>query len=97
MAPTTIVGQPTTTTPGGRLPLRDGYPLDLSEMLAVAAGIVYIERTSVTGPKGIIRTKKAIRKAFETQIEDKGFPLVEVLSPCPTKLEDVAERVHPLG
>jgi 2-oxoglutarate/2-oxoacid ferredoxin oxidoreductase subunit beta len=84
MAPTTIVGQVTTTSPGGRAPLRDGYPLDLSEMLAVAAGSVYIERTAVTSPKGIIRTKKAIRKAFETQIEDKGFSLVEVLSPCPT-------------
>lgn len=84
MAPTTILGQVTTTSPGGRIPLRDGNPLDLSEMLAVAAGSVYIERTTVTSPKGIIRTKKAIRKAFQTQIDDKGFSLVEILSPCPT-------------
>jgi 2-oxoglutarate/2-oxoacid ferredoxin oxidoreductase subunit beta len=84
MAPTTILGQVTTTSPGGRTPLRDGNPLDLSEMLAVAAGSVYIERTTVTSPKGIIRTKKAIRKAFQTQIDDKGFSLVEILSPCPT-------------
>jgi 2-oxoglutarate/2-oxoacid ferredoxin oxidoreductase subunit beta len=84
MAPTTIPGQVTTTTPGGRLPLRDGNPLDLSEMLAVAAGSVYIERTSVTTPKGILRTRKAIKKAFTVQLEDKGFSLVEVLSPCPT-------------
>ncbi len=84
MAPTTIPGQITTTSPGGRVPLRDGNPLDLSEMLGIAAGSVYIERTSVTSPKGIIRTKKAIKKAFQAQIDDKGFSLVEILSPCPT-------------
>jgi len=84
MAPTTVPGQVTTTSPGGRSPVRDGYPLDLSQMLAVAAGSVYIERTSVTNPKNILRTKRAIRKAFKVQIEDKGFSLVEILSPCPT-------------
>lgn len=84
MAPTTIVGQETTTSPGGRVPLRDGNPLDLSEMLGVATGSVYIERTAVAGAKGVNRTKKAIRKAFMTQLEDKGFSLVEILSPCPT-------------
>ncbi|MFC1835300.1 thiamine pyrophosphate-dependent enzyme [Thermodesulfobacteriota bacterium] len=84
MAPTTILGQETTTTPGGRVPLRDGNPLDLSEMLGVALGSVYIERTSVTRPKGIIKTKKAIKKAFMAQLEDRGFSLVEILSPCPT-------------
>ena len=84
MAPTTVVGQVTTTSPGGRVPLRDGNPLDLSEMLAVAEGSVFIERTSVSNPKGIIKTRKAIKKAFITQLEDKGFSLVEVLSPCPT-------------
>ena len=84
MAPTTLVGQVTTTTPGGRVPLRDGNPLDLSEMLGIAAGSVYIERTTVSNPKGIMRTKKAIKKAFQVQLENKGFSLVEVLSPCPT-------------
>lgn len=84
MAPTTVPGQVTTTSPGGRLPLRDGYPLDLSQMLAVAAGSVYIERTTVSNPKGIMRTKKAIKKAFQIQIEDKGYSLVEILSACPT-------------
>ncbi|MEW6350454.1 MAG: thiamine pyrophosphate-dependent enzyme [Thermodesulfobacteriota bacterium] len=84
MAPTTLTGQVTTTSPGGRIPLRDGNPLDLSEMLALTDGSVYIERTSVSSPKGIIRTKKAIRKAFAIQMEDRGFTLVEVLSPCPT-------------
>jgi 2-oxoglutarate ferredoxin oxidoreductase subunit beta len=84
MAPTTILGQTTTTTPGGRIALRDGYPLDLSQMLAVAAGSVYIERTSATSPKNIMKTKKAIKKAFQVQMDDLGFALVEVLSPCPT-------------
>ncbi len=84
MAPTTLLGQKTTTTPGGRAELRDGYPLDLSQMLAVAAGSVYIERTSVTSPKNIIKTKKAIKKAFQVQMDDLGFALVEIVSPCPT-------------
>lgn len=84
MAPTTIPGQVTTTSPGGRLPLRDGNPLDLSQMLAVAEGSYYIERTAVTSPPGILKTKRAIKKAFVTQLEDKGFSLVEILSPCPT-------------
>jgi 2-oxoglutarate ferredoxin oxidoreductase subunit beta len=84
MAPTTVLGQVTTTSPGGRVPLRDGNPLDLSEMLAVAEGSVYIERTSVSSPKGVLKTRKAIKKAFITQLEDKGFSLVEILSPCPT-------------
>jgi 2-oxoglutarate/2-oxoacid ferredoxin oxidoreductase subunit beta len=84
MAPTTIPGQVTTTSPGGRLPLRDGNPLDLSEMLGLAAGSVYIERTSVSTPKDIIRTKKALKKAFQVQLDDKGFSLVEILSACPT-------------
>ena len=84
MAPTTIPGQVTTTAPGGRVPLRDGNPLDLSKMLALAEGSVYIERTSVSSPKGILRTRKALKKAFEVQLQDKGFSLVEILSACPT-------------
>lgn len=84
MAPTSLPGQVTTTSPGGRMPLRDGYPLDLSQMLAIAAGSVYIERTTVSSPKGIMKTKKAIKKAFQIQLEDRGFSLVEILSPCPT-------------
>jgi 2-oxoglutarate ferredoxin oxidoreductase subunit beta len=84
MAPTTVPGQVTTTSPGGRVPLRDGNPLDLSEMLAVAKGSVYIERTSVSNPQAIIRTRRAIKKAFLAQIENRGFSLVEILSACPT-------------
>lgn len=84
MAPTTLPGQNSTTTPGGRDLARDGAPLDLSQMLAIAKGSVYIERTAVNSPKNIIRTKRALTKAFRTQMEGLGFSLVEILSPCPT-------------
>ncbi len=108
MAPTTLLGQTTTTTPGGRLALRDGYPLDLSQMLAVAGGSVYIERTAVTSPKKIVRTKKAIKKAFRVQMDDLGFSLVEILSQCPTnwklssvdscrRVEEEVVKDYPLG
>lgn len=84
MAPTTLLGQNSTTTPGGRDFIRDGGPIDLSEMLAIAKGSVYLERTSVSSPRNIRRTKRAIKKAFQVQMEGLGFSLVEVLSPCPT-------------
>jgi len=81
MAPTTMRGQKTTTTPEGRT---SGHPLKVSELLSTIEGVSYIERTSVDSPKNVIRTKKAVEKAFRYQIEGKGFSLVEVLSPCPT-------------
>src|SRR5512136_2124748 len=84
MAPTTILGQSTTTSPGGRKERRDGHPVKLSEMLAVSDGAVYIERTAVSSPAQILKTKKAIAKAFRYQLENKGFSLVEILSACPT-------------
>ena len=84
MAPTTLTGMNSTTTPGGRDTLRDGPPLDLSEMLAIAGGSVYIERTAVNSPKNIRRTKRAITKSFKTQLAGLGFSLVEILAPCPT-------------
>ncbi len=84
MAPTTLLGQNSTTTPGGRDERRDGSPIDLSEMLAVMRGAVYIERTAVNSIKNIRKTKKAITKAFKIQMAGLGFSLVEILSPCPT-------------
>jgi len=84
MAPTTILGQNTTTSPGGRQVNRDGFPINLSEMLAIAKGSAYIERTAVNSPANILKTKRAIAKAFRVQLEGLGFSLVEVLSPCPT-------------
>jgi len=84
MAPTTVLGQNTTTSPGGRKEKRDGLPIDLSGMLAVVKGSAYIERTAVNSPANMLKTKKAIAKAFHIQLEGYGFSLVEVLSPCPT-------------
>ncbi len=83
MAPTTLITQETTTTPYGRDPRLEGYPVKVSEMLALLNGVAYVERTAVNSPAGIRRTKKAISKAFQVQIDDLGFSLVEILSPCP--------------
>ena len=83
MAPTTLSGQKTTTTPYGRDTRIEGYPIRISEMLALADGAVYIERTAVNSPSNIKKTKKAIRKAFQVQLNGVGFALVEILSPCP--------------
>ncbi|MDD5702805.1 MAG: thiamine pyrophosphate-dependent enzyme [Dehalococcoidales bacterium] len=83
MAPTTLLGQKTTTTPNGRNTGIEGNPLKISEMLALVNGAVYIERTAVNSPANIKKTKKAIRKALQVQIDNIGFSLVEVLSPCP--------------
>lgn len=87
MAPTTVIGQNSTTTPDGRNIKRDGMPIDLSQMLAIANGSIYIERTAVNSPKSIMHTKKAIKKAFKVQIEGLGFSLIEILSACPTNLK----------
>ena len=84
MAPTTLPGQRTTTTPGGRDPKLAGNPLRVSEMLATLEGPVYIERVSVDSPKNVIAAKRAILRAFRNQLEGRGFSLVEVLSLCPT-------------
>jgi 2-oxoglutarate ferredoxin oxidoreductase subunit beta len=83
MAPTTILGQKTTTTPSGRKHKMAGYPLRVSELLSTIEGVSYIARTSVDSYKNLIDTKKAIRKSFEYQMKGKGFSLVEILSPCP--------------
>jgi len=86
MAPTTLLGQKTATTPHGREMKSEGWPLKISEMLALLAGVKYIERTSLHSPHEVIKTKKAIRQAFGNQIDNGGFSLVEILSPCPTYL-----------
>lgn len=84
MAPTTLVGQVTQTTPYGRKTETQGYPINMSEMLATLEGTAYIERVAADSVQHIRAAKKAIKKAFETQIAGKGFSLVEVLSTCPT-------------
>lgn len=83
MAPTTLTGQKTTTTPYGRNENIEGYPIKMSEILAIVKGSVYIERVAVNSPNNIRKVKKAIRKAFQVQIDNLGFALVEILSPCP--------------
>lgn len=84
MAPTTLIGQKTTTTPRGREVKTSGYPLRVSELLATIEGASFIARTSVDSIKNLMATKKAVEKAFRYQIEGNGFSLVEILSPCPT-------------
>jgi 2-oxoglutarate ferredoxin oxidoreductase subunit beta len=84
MAPTTLVGQVTQTSPYGRNPQTQGYPIRICEMLSSLEGVAYLERVSVDTVKNILSAKKAIKKAFQNQIDKKGFSLVEVLSTCPT-------------
>lgn len=84
MAPTTLIGQETTTTPYGRKPEINGYPIRVSEMLATLEGTAYIERVAVYDVKHVMQAKKAIKNAFLAQIQKKGFAMVEVLSSCPT-------------
>ena len=84
MAPTTLLGQKTTTSIEGRDSKVHGYPLKISEMLALLPGVKYIERVGLHSPQGVIKAKKSIRQAFENQIQGVGFSLVELLSPCPT-------------
>ena len=96
MAPTTMIGQVTTTTPFGRSAKDAGYPILICEMLSQLPGAAYLERTSVHDPKHILRTKKAIKRAFRCQLEGKGFAMVEILSPCPTnwKMDPVTAHKH---
>ncbi len=108
MAPTTIPGQVTQTTPYGRDPQLAGYPVRVSEMLATLTGTALAQRVAVDSVPHIREAKNAIRKAFENQRDKKGFSLVEVLSTCPTNwgltplkaLERLREEMipyYPLG
>ena len=84
MAPTSLVGQVTQTSPYGRDPQLCGYPVRVCEMLAQLEGPEYLERVTVNSVKNIRRAKAAIKKAFQNQVDGKGFSLVEVVSTCPT-------------
>ncbi|MFQ5714569.1 MAG: thiamine pyrophosphate-dependent enzyme [Candidatus Scalinduaceae bacterium] len=83
MAPTTLLNQRTLTTPQGRNERDEGYPLRICELLATIDGSRFLARTSITSPKNIIKTKQLLEKGFKSQIEEKGFSLIEILSPCP--------------
>lgn len=108
MAPTTLLGQKTTTTPSGRAFEKAGFPIRMCEMIATLLGAAYVARVSVSNPRNVIQAKKAIKKAFETQIKGLGYSLVEVLSQCPTNwhmtpaestkwVEEAMTKCYPLG
>ncbi len=84
MAPTTLKGMKTSTTPKGRRPEKEGYTLLVSELLSQIDGVVFLARTALDGIKGVKETKKMIKRAFQYQLDNRGFSFVEVLSPCPT-------------
>lgn len=84
MAPTTLLGQKTTTTPFGRNVKEAGYPLRVCELLSSLPGVAYLERVAVNNPSNIRKAKKAIKKSFSVQLERDSFSLVEFLCPCPT-------------
>jgi 2-oxoisovalerate ferredoxin oxidoreductase beta subunit len=91
MAPTTLVGQKTTTSPYGRRPTNEGFPIKVSELISQLQAPVYVERVSLQDNKQRARARNAIRKAIKNQIDNLGFSLVEILSPCPSgwKMEPV--------
>lgn len=108
MAPTTLLGQYSTTSQKGRDPLLNGYPIHVSEMLSQLVGPQYIERVSTHDAAHVLQAKKAIKKAFQYQIEGKGFSMVEVLVACPTNwkmtpekavqhIKDEVIKFYPLG
>lgn len=84
MAPTTLVGQKSTTSPWGRRPSNEGFPLHMAELLATLEAPAYIERVALSDNKNIMKARRAVRKALETQRDGAGFSFVEILSPCPT-------------
>ncbi len=86
MAPTTLVGQRTTTSPCGRDPASAGSPIRICELLNTLDSPWHIERVALDGPAGVRRARKALTTAFQAQIDGKGYSLVEVLSPCPIHL-----------
>jgi 2-oxoisovalerate ferredoxin oxidoreductase beta subunit len=94
MAPTTLVGQVSTTTPWGRRPNNDGFPIKMAEMIATLEAPVYVERVALCDSKHILQARKAVKKALELQKQGAGFTMVEILSPCPTilKMEPTAAR-----
>ena len=108
MAPTTLRGMKTTTTPYGRDHIIEGHPIRMSEILAMLDGVTYVERVAVNSPANIRKAKKAIAKAFQVQLDGRGFSMVEILSPCPTNwkmtpvkswqwVDEEMTRIFPLG
>lgn len=84
MAPTTMLGQETTTSPWGRRASNEGFPLHMAELIATLEAPVYVERVALSDNKNIMKARKAVRRALEVQRDGIGFSFVEILSPCPT-------------
>lgn len=84
MAPTTLIGQKTTTTRNGRNPETEGYPMKMCEILSTLEAPVFIARYALNSPKGVNEARKGIKKAFELQLAKKGFTFIELLGNCPT-------------
>ena len=108
MAPTTLIGQPSTTSPWGRRPNGDGFPIKMSELISTLEAPIYVERVALSDAKHILQARKAVKKALELQKQGAGFTMVEILSPCPTILKmeptvarhwvaDVLTKQFPLG
>ena len=108
MAPTTLLGMKTTTSPYGRRAEVEGHPIHMSEVIKELDGVAYLARTKVNTPMDVKKTKAAIKKAFEAQLNGDGFGMVEILSTCPTNwgmspiesnkwLEENLVKEYPLG
>jgi 2-oxoglutarate ferredoxin oxidoreductase subunit beta len=108
MAPTTLLGQVSTTSPPGRNAILDGHPIRMSEILSNLEGTSYIERVAVNSAQNILRAKKAVKKAFQYQMDGAGFNMIEVLSQCPTNwkmntveacrwIDEVMSKTFPIG
>ena len=108
MAPTTLLNQRTPSTPQGRDPEQHGYPIRITEMLALLDGVVYVARVAVSKPTNVMRAKAAIKKAFQVQLSGRGFSIVEVLTACPSGwrltpveslqwIDEVQTKTYPLG
>ena len=94
MAPTTMLGQTTTTSPFGREVMREGYPVRMAELLSGIDGTSFSARAAVNTPKNLMQAKKMLKKAFEVQIRKEGFSFVEFLSACPTNWKMTPEQAN---
>ncbi|MGD9566763.1 MAG: thiamine pyrophosphate-dependent enzyme [Sedimentibacter sp.] len=108
MAPTTLIGMKATTAVQGRIAEQHGYPMHMCEILNQLTAPVYLERCSCNTPANVMKTRKAIKKAFQNQIDNKGFSMIEIVTNCPTNwgmdaleslkfLEEKMLEEYPLG
>lgn len=108
MAPTTLIGQKTTTSPRGRTAENEGYPIHMSEIISQLEAPVFVERVTLGDAKGVMKAKRVVQKALKNQVEKRGFSFVEILSPCPIGwkmnsmdarhwITEKLEKIFPLG